>query len=225
MRNYDQFCGLARALDLVGDRWTLLILRELLLGDRRFTDLVDGLPGIPRNLLSARLTELGDEGLIERVDLAPPTAVTIYRLTDQGADIEPVLLALTRWGFPYLGDPRGQTVRGAWLGMLIAAWGNEQPPPIQGELEIHLPTDTFHLQLDGATIRSRHGPASQPRATISVGWLGLLHLLTTDTSLDPPPNNGDAIRGDVDFVNQFLGWVTSNETTRSGLAQLSEAVR
>jgi hypothetical protein len=57
-----------------------------------------------------------------------------------------------------------------------------------------------------------------------VGWLGLLHLLTTDTSLDPPPNNGDAIRGDVDFVNQFLGWVTSNETTRSGLAQLGQAV-
>jgi DNA-binding HxlR family transcriptional regulator len=225
MRSYDQFCGLARSLDLVGDRWTLLILRELLLGDRRFTDLVDGLPGIPRNLLSARLAELSDEGLLERVDLSPPTAVTIYRLTDVGADIEPVLLALTRWGFPHLGDPGGQTVRGAWFGLLIAAWGNEQPPPDRGELEVRLPSDTFHLQLDGAAIRSRHGPAPQPRAAINVGWRDLLDLLTRSSSLDDlTAEEGNTVEGDVDFVDRFLEWLVGNEATRTGLAQLSAAV-
>jgi len=226
VRSYDQFCGLARALDLVGDRWSLLIIRELLLGDRRFTDLIEGLPGIPRNLLSTRLAELSDEGLIERVDLPPPTAVTVYRLTNEGAAIEPVLLALTRWGFPYLGDPGIQTVRGAWLGLLISAWGNEQPPAVRGELEVRLPSEVFHFQLDGAAIRSCHGPAPKPRATIRLGLHDLIRVLTRDRSLDDlPPNNGDAVEGDADFVNQFLEWLASNETTRSGLAQLSEAVR
>jgi DNA-binding HxlR family transcriptional regulator len=83
MRSYGQFCGVARALDVVGDRWSLLVMRELLLRDCRFTDLRDGLPGIATNLLTQRLRDLEAEGLLERVEAPPPVATTLYRATPQ----------------------------------------------------------------------------------------------------------------------------------------------
>src|ERR671918_1537364 len=81
---YQQYCGAARALDVVGDRWTLLIVRELLLGARRFTDLIDGLPGISRNLLTERLRDLERDGVVTRQELPPPAARQVYDLTDDG---------------------------------------------------------------------------------------------------------------------------------------------
>src|SRR6266566_415342 len=99
MRTYGQYCSIARALDLVGDRWTLLIVRELLLqGPCRFTDLKNGLPGIATNLLSTRLTELEDAGLISRENAPPPIATVLYSLTDSGLALEPVLKSLGLWG-------------------------------------------------------------------------------------------------------------------------------
>src|SRR5580698_10924376 len=99
MRSYDQYCSIARGLDIVGDRWTLLIVRELLLqGPCRFTDLKRGLPGIATNLLSTRLKELEEAGLISREDAPPPVATALYRLTPNGAALQPVLQALGIWG-------------------------------------------------------------------------------------------------------------------------------
>ena len=92
MRTYGQYCSIARALDIVGDRWTLLIVRELLLqGPCRFTDLKNGLPGIAKNLLSTRLKELEDAGLVARDDAPPPVATALYTLTENGLTLEPVL--------------------------------------------------------------------------------------------------------------------------------------
>ena len=94
MRSYDQYCSIARGLDIVGDRWTLLLVRELLLqGPCRFTDLKHGLPGIAANLLSTRLKELEDEGLISRENAPPPVATVLYALTPNGRALEPVLKA------------------------------------------------------------------------------------------------------------------------------------
>src|SRR6266851_4761539 len=99
MRTYGQYCSIARALDLVGDRWTLLIVRELLLqGPCRFTDLKTGLPGIATNLLSTRLKELEAARLSSREDAPPPVATTLYALTGEGLTLEPVLKALGLWG-------------------------------------------------------------------------------------------------------------------------------
>src|SRR4051812_7250861 len=105
-RTYGQYCALARALDLVGGRGTLLVVRDLIMGPKRFTDLLEGLPGIGRNLLVARLRHLEAEGIVRRATLAPPAASRVYELTDEGRDLAVALGPLTRWGARRLGQQR-----------------------------------------------------------------------------------------------------------------------
>src|SRR5438132_13347412 len=100
---YQKYCGLARALDVAGDRWTLLIVRELVPGPRRFTDLIDGLPGISRNLLTERLRGLERDGIVARQELPPPAARQVYDLTDEGRDLANATVSLFAWGVMRLG--------------------------------------------------------------------------------------------------------------------------
>src|SRR5579859_5066524 len=117
MRSYGQYCGVARALDVVGDRWTLLIVRELIsFGPSRYTDLRNGLPGIATNLLVDRLRELEDQGIVEREEAPPPVATVLFRLTPRGRALEPVLKGLAAWAGPTLGRPEhGEEFRSHWL--------------------------------------------------------------------------------------------------------------
>jgi DNA-binding HxlR family transcriptional regulator/putative sterol carrier protein len=105
-REYGQYCGLARALELVGGRWSLLIVRELLTGPKRFTELAQGLPGIPTNILSSRLRELEDAGLVERALQARPASVVVYELTPYGLELEEPVIRLGLWGAKALGTPK-----------------------------------------------------------------------------------------------------------------------
>src|SRR3954463_6037497 len=97
-RTYGDRCGIARALDIVGERWALLVVRELLLGPKRFTDLRAGLPHLGPDVLAQRLRDLETAGIVRRRTLAPPAASRVYELTDRGQELEPVILALGRWG-------------------------------------------------------------------------------------------------------------------------------
>lgn len=130
MRPYRQYCGVAKALDLVGDRWTLLIVRELLTrGPCRYTDLRDGLPGIATNLLARRLQRLEQAGIVRREAAPPPVATDLFHLTTRGAALEPVLLELGRWGGPLLATAsRNDAFRDHWL-KLPAKLGHRVPPP------------------------------------------------------------------------------------------------
>ncbi|MFL6159851.1 MAG: winged helix-turn-helix transcriptional regulator [Marmoricola sp.] len=110
-KSYDQYCTIATALDHIGDRWTLLILRELSFGEARFTDLRAGLPGIASNLLTERLRGLEEDGLVEQRELPAPAARTVYRLTRAGVRIRPVLRAIAQFGLPYLEQPEEGMVR------------------------------------------------------------------------------------------------------------------
>src|SRR5947208_14695430 len=101
---YQQYCALARALDVAGDRWTLLIVRELAPGPRRFTDLVDGLPGISRKLLTERLRALEGDGIVARRELEPPAARQVYELTDDGRDLAHAMAPLIAWGARRIGE-------------------------------------------------------------------------------------------------------------------------
>ncbi len=110
MRSYGQYCSVAKALDVIGDRWTLLIVRELLLrGACRYTDLKNGLPGIATNLLADRIRELESAGLVRREEAPPPVATTLVHLTETGAELEPVIKALGWWGIRYMAGPRTPT--------------------------------------------------------------------------------------------------------------------
>lgn len=106
-RDYGQYCGITQALELVGERWALLIVRDLLVGPRRYGELAAGLPRIPSNILAARLKELQEAGVIRR---APRSRVVVYELTPYGRELEPVVLALGAWGFKAMGDPRDEQI-------------------------------------------------------------------------------------------------------------------
>jgi DNA-binding HxlR family transcriptional regulator len=140
MRSYDEYCALARSLDVVGDRWTLLIIRELeLRGACRYTDLRKGLPGIATNLLADRLRALEQEGLLSREEAPPPIATTLFRLTPRGAELRPVLESLVRWGMPLMtADHTGDAVRSHWLAWaieLILTDRRPDAPPVTVELQ------------------------------------------------------------------------------------------
>jgi len=141
MKTYGQYCAVARSLDLIGDRWVLLIVRELLsLGPSRFTDLRDGLPGIASNLLATRLREMEESGVIERVDAPPPVATGLYQLTERGKELRPVIEALAQWGLPtmpVMGE--GEAERGSWLA-LIARNHLRDAHPERGPLTISVDT-------------------------------------------------------------------------------------
>jgi DNA-binding HxlR family transcriptional regulator len=169
MRSYAQYCGLAKALDLVGDRWTLLIVRELLIaGPCRYTDLLNGLPGIATNLLSDRLTQLEAAGLI-RQSAAPPVATTLYRLTPRGEELREVIHAFGRWAGPLMGRrARGEAFRGHWLALPLELYLSDrtpQRPPI--EIEVRSGDEILVLETNQGEIRTRPGPAERPDAVIS----------------------------------------------------------
>ena len=140
-KTYDQFCPIARGLDLLGERWTLLILRELAIGDQRFTDLRRTLVGIAPNLLSSRLDRLQADGLVEQAELAPPAARTVYRLTEEGQRAVPVIRAIGRFGGQHLpeGPPPGMPVRRSRIA-LLAPWATRQA--LEGQ-------DSFVVEVDG----------------------------------------------------------------------------
>ncbi|GAA3084514.1 hypothetical protein GCM10017562_62860 [Streptomyces roseofulvus] len=115
-RSYDQYCAVARALDAVGERWSLLIVRELLNGPRRYTDLHADLPGVSTDILASRLKQLEGEELVERRRLERPANATVYQLTPRGAELRPVVQALAAWGLDALGDQRPtDAVRTHWF--------------------------------------------------------------------------------------------------------------
>jgi DNA-binding HxlR family transcriptional regulator len=121
VKSYQQYCAVARSLDVIGDRWVLLVVRELLaLGPSRYSDLKRGLPGIATNLLAERLKAMETEGLIERYDAPPPVAATLYQLTEHGRELQDVLHALVKWGMDRMtaGPDTADAVQPHWVALL-----------------------------------------------------------------------------------------------------------
>lgn len=167
-RSYNQFCAGARALDVIGDRWSLLIVRDLLLGQKRFTDLSRSLSGIAPNILSARLKALQDAGVITQTELPPPAPATVYELTEFGRGLEPVLIELVRWGFGLMDSPRpGERVDLTWVLAAIRAMARpEAAPGIKETYEFRLDIGTFHARLDDGTLELEQGAAKDANVTI-----------------------------------------------------------
>ena len=168
-RTYDQYCAVARALDVVGERWTLLLVRELLTGPKRFKDLLDGLSGIGTTLLTARLKDLEGHGILRRTTLPPPAGSKVYELTDLGRSLEPVVMALSRWGLKLLDAPRREDVtRPAWA--MVALRSSLKLEAVHGRKETYefrVDGELFHVQVEGDEAEVRQGPAADPDLTIS----------------------------------------------------------
>jgi DNA-binding HxlR family transcriptional regulator len=165
-KRYGQHCPLARALDVVGERWSMLVVRELSLGPRRFRDLLAGLPGIPTNLLSARLRDLQSAGLVDRRTLPPPAAVPVYELTEAGHALRPALTALREWGRTHAPAPADtDAARPGWA--LLGACGRptELAPGIHCRLRIG--EEEFVLGADESGLRLAD-PAATADTTIEL---------------------------------------------------------
>lgn len=163
-RSYGQFEGLANALDAVGERWTLLLARELLLGPRRYKDLLEGLPGIGTNLLARRLKELQAAGLIDRRVLPAPAGSAVYELTERGRGLEPALIALARWGMASMEERKPTDVLRPGWGVLAfkATFIPEAARGCHLTAECDIDGDVFHLRIDDGTLTAAQGPATAP---------------------------------------------------------------
>jgi DNA-binding HxlR family transcriptional regulator len=147
-KDYEQYCPLAHALGVVGERWTLLVVRELLHGPKRYTDLAEGLPRIGTNVLASRLRELERFGVVRKRKLPPPAASTVYELTDYGLELEEVMHALARWGARSLGPPRPDDE-------LYPEWGvNALPALFNAEVARGL-TETYVFAIGSDTFTAR----------------------------------------------------------------------
>ncbi|MFF3572739.1 winged helix-turn-helix transcriptional regulator [Nocardia jiangxiensis] len=160
-RNYDHFCSVSRALDVVGDRWSLLVVRELSSGPRRYSDLFADLPGISTDMLATRLRDLEQDGILTRRRVGPRAATTVYELTESGAALRPVLEALSDWGTPRLGTRRAtDAVRAHWFALPLGHAVAQQLP--QGSATVHIGDAVFHYVIDHDTITHHDGPATDP---------------------------------------------------------------
>jgi DNA-binding HxlR family transcriptional regulator len=169
-RSYRQFCGIAHALDLVGERWSILVVRELLVGPRRFTDLVHGLPGIGTNILSARLKQLEHGGIVQRRRLPPPAASAVYELTEYGRELEPILHAVGRWGAKTMGTRQPtQSLRSSWLAVALQAFSHpEASVGVRETYELRLGDGVFHVRVDDGSVRVLDGPVEAPTLVIEI---------------------------------------------------------
>ena len=202
-RDYGQYCGITRALELVGERWSLLIVRDLLVGPRRYGELAAGLPRIPTNILAARLKELQTAGLLRRV---PHSRVIVYELTPYGRELEPVVLALGAWGFKAMGDPRDEqiitpdamtmTLRTAFRPLVAAGLPPTAYATILGETELL-------VRVDGTSLDVTRGDG--PADLAFAAGPGIHRLISGELAPDRALADGtiEVLRGPDDLLHRF----------------------
>ncbi len=177
-RTFDQNCPVARALEVVGERWSLLIARELLLGPKRYTDIRQALPGMWTNLLADRLRQLEEAGVIEQVGLPPPAARTVYQLTARGRELEPVLLGLGRWGIPLLPSRKAEDPPLSTTVLLgfRAFFRPTAAAKIEERYELRIGGEPFTAIVQRGRLEIHSGPADGPAATLHADPAGLLDV-------------------------------------------------
>jgi DNA-binding HxlR family transcriptional regulator len=214
-RGYRQGCGIARGLDLVGERWALLVVRELLLGPKRFTDLRAALPGVSPNALTDRLRELTQAGVLRRRQLPPPAASWVYELTEWGHELEPIVLGLGTWA---LGSPPAEEDNFVSLDSLMLAirtyYVATMPTSAPAQIAVRLADDDDHEQvfgiwLDAATIDVRHELPAHPDAVITTDTATMLAVIDDHAALAVALKTATmSIEGDVRLVRRFLAGIT-----------------
>jgi len=199
-RSYGQFCGLARALDLVGERWAFLVVRELALGPKRFKDLLGGLPGVSTNVLAVRLRQLERNGIVQRRVLPPPAGSTVYELTEYGRELEPAMLALGRWGARSLGARGERELRSHWLALALKAMF--RPEAANGRArtyEVRLQDGSFVARVQRRALKVTAGTAEDPDLVLETDDDGLVALLA-----GAPQDGVRVVAGDPGELDRFV---------------------
>lgn len=205
-RTYGQYCGMAHAASLIGERWALLIIRDLLVGPRRFTDLHRGLPRIPTNVLTNRLKELEEGGVVQRRILPRPDGSVVYELTEYGQQLEEVALALGRWGAQTMGEPGpGDIVTEASL--IMAMRTTFHPEAALGErlsFELHSGPVTIHFATDDGILTAGPGPLDHPDLVIET-TPGLKRLMSGEITPASAIEQGIVtLTGDPALLTRFV---------------------
>ena len=208
MRSYQQYCAVAKALDVVGDRWVLLIVRELMTaGPSRYTDLLKGLPGIATNLLADRLKEMEKNGIVRSYAAPPPVATTLFELTERGQSLRPLLEELGRWGAPMMGVPQpGNVFRSHWLVFPLEAYLEDKAPnepPVA--IEIRTGDEPMVVETLEGKVRTRRGTLANPDAVLT-GRPGLiLGLLSGRLALAEAKKRGLEFHGRTSALRRVVG--------------------
>jgi DNA-binding HxlR family transcriptional regulator len=193
----------ARALDLVGERWTLLVVRELLFGPKRFSDLVRGLPGMSQNVLSQRLRELGAAGLVERRRLGPPVSGQVYELTERGAALRPVVIELARWGSRIPTTSRADLSVDALALALLTTFDPDGAEDVR--VALVLGDDRFVAEVADGRLDIARDPATPADAEVVTDAAALRAVVFGGRPLAEAVAAGDAqVRGDAEKAARFL---------------------
>ena len=207
-RSYNQYCGLAYALDVVGERWTLLIVRELVAGPRRFKDLMEGLPDISTNVLADRLRSLEQQGILRRRVLPPPAGSTVYELTDVGQGLETALLELGKWGSRFVPpSAEGVTVLGlnSYALTLKTFFRPEQAQGLDETYELHIGREVLQVQIARGTIAVQQGTARKADAVFYTDIETYLALLLGQIAPDAAIAEGRIrVEGDPAALSRLL---------------------
>ena len=205
-RSYGDPCGIARALDFVGERWALLVVRELLLGPKRFTDLRAGLPNVGPDVLAQRLRELEAGGVIARRKLAPPAGSQVYELTERGRALEPVVLELGRWGSTAPFPPGGNEIGAdSTILALKTLFDPASAGDLEARVELRLGEQAFDAGIGDGRLEVARGPAGSPDAVLATGPATLAALLWQDLGLGTAKRSGRAeVEGDSRLLERFL---------------------
>ncbi len=205
-RAYGQYCGFARALEVVGERWALLIVRDLLVGPKRFTDLHRGLAGIPTNILSTRLKELEEAGVVRRRLLPRPAGSVVYELTEYGLELEDIVFRLGRWGAKAMGDPRPDEVITV-DSLIMALRATFQPKAARGlsaTYEVRMDDMIFHIRIEDGRLNVLPGPLPCADLVIETGP-AIKALMTREMSPDEAIANGSLhVTGDSTLLGRFV---------------------
>ncbi|HEY6637147.1 MAG TPA: winged helix-turn-helix transcriptional regulator [Solirubrobacterales bacterium] len=209
-RSHDDGCGIAHASDLLGQRWALLVVRELLLGPKRFTDLRAGIPDISPNVLGQRLRELEESDIVRRRKLAPPAAVQVYELTDWGRQLEPAVLALGRWASQSPAFPRDAEMGPDSLVLALkSSFQPEKADGLDGTYELRLEEIPFKITVKEGEFRAARGEAESPDAVIESDPSTVAGVVFGGNTLGKAIGSGDvAIDGSRRAVNALIRSLT-----------------
>lgn len=203
-RTYEDACGIARTLDVIGERWALLVVRELIFGPKRFTDLRAGLRGISQNVLSQRLKDLETAGVVQRTLLGPPASSQVYELTAHGRALEPALVAMSRWGALTPPPPDAEMSNDAFALALKALFVPE-PGRFTGRVRLKLVRDAFDIEVGDDTIDVSRSSTADPAIVVDASESVLRAVIFRRRTLDDALEAGELhVLGDAKGAAAFF---------------------